>query len=91
MILFVLMTFKQFYRFMNNEFTKHQIEIMQHTISEPNRNWFATGKNTFDAHQFEILVEGGFATREQAPQWAVDDVIYRLTEKGKLIVRSIKN
>ena len=63
--------------------TDYQREIMEHTISGPNRNWFGTDFKCKDSTEFEKLVEGGLATKETPPSWMGDDVIYRLTTEGK--------
>lgn len=62
--------------------TEYQRKLMEHTISDPDRNWFATGYNNKDSVEFEKLVKLGFATSQPAAEWMVDDVIYRLTRKG---------
>ena len=56
---------------------------MEHTISGPDRNWFGTGYDCEDSREFEKLVKDGYATSEKPPAWMGDDVIYRLTKKGK--------
>lgn len=63
--------------------TKYQKDLMEHTISGPNRNWFGTSKNCKDGIEFEKLVNAGLATSEMPPAWMGDDVIYRLTKSGK--------
>jgi len=65
------------------DITKLQKGLMEHTISEPNRNWFATSLNCENSVEFEKLVLVGYATKEVPPSWMGDDVIYRLTHKGK--------
>jgi len=60
-----------------------QIKLMEHTISDPNRNWFATGYNCDDSNEFEKIVDAGYATKHPAPSWTGDDVIYCLTKEGK--------
>ncbi len=67
--------------------TKLQREVMAHTISGPNRNWFGTGLGCPDSDAFEELVEAGLATKETPPSWMGDDVIYRLTEAGRLALK----
>ena len=69
------------------ELTNNQIAIMKHCISGPNRNWFGTSFNCKDSKDFEKLVDAGLATKESPPAWMGDDVIYRLTDKGR---KSIK-
>lgn len=71
------------------EITKYQRGLMQHTISGHNRNWFATSKNCTDGLEFEKLVEAGYATSEPAPSWSCDDVVYRLTGKGKSALKEV--
>jgi len=68
------------------ELTKLQRQIMEHTISGPQRNWFGTSYGCPDSDAFEELVKSGFATKEEPPSWAGDDVIYRLTSAGKAII-----
>ena len=65
------------------ELTEQQRSLMEHTVSEPNRNWFGTGLDCADSKIFEGLVDQGLATSEEAPIWMGDGVIYRLTKKGK--------
>lgn len=65
------------------EITVYQSALMEHTISGPNRNWFATSYNTTDSVEFEKLVDMGLATKEDAASWMGDDVIYRLTPEGR--------
>ena len=71
--------------------SKQQIGLMEHTISGPNRNWFATNKETSDSKIFKVLVEQGLATSEKPPEWIGDDVIYRLTKKGKEALNETQN
>ena len=63
--------------------TEPQRKLMEHTISGPDRNWFATGYDCEDSIEFDKLVELGFATTQKAPSWMGDDVIYRLTSEGR--------
>ena len=63
--------------------TKNQRELMEHTINGCNRNWFATSQRSDDSKEFNKLVSIGYASAEPAPDWSGDDVIYRLTQKGK--------
>jgi len=65
------------------EITIYQRQLMEHTISGPNRNWFGTSKNCLDGKEFERLVAAGFATSETPPAWMGDEVIYRLTPDGR--------
>ena len=65
------------------EITDYQKKIMRHTISGPHRNWFGTGKDCKDSLEFGKLVVAGFATAEKPPSWMGDEVIYRLTQKGR--------
>ena len=69
------------------ELTKNQIAIMKHTISGSNRNWFGTSFNCQDSEDFEKLVDAGLATKEAPPSWMGDDVIYRLTDKGRKLIK----
>ena len=62
--------------------TKYEERLMMHTISGENRNWYATGYGNPDAKAFDRLVELGLATSEPAPEWAIDEVVYRLTSAG---------
>lgn len=71
---------------MSEEITKYQKDLMSHTISGPDRNWFGTSFDCKDSIEFEKLVNAGYATRETPPSWMGDDVIYRLTKKGKDII-----
>jgi hypothetical protein len=68
---------------MKHNLTKNQIALMEHTISGPDRNWFAIGLGNSDSDEFEKLVGMGLATSEKAAPWMGDDVIYRLTKEGK--------
>lgn len=63
--------------------TDFQRKLMEHTIRVTGANWFGTNKNSPDSAEFERLVEMGYATRHNAPEWSGDDVIYRLTKEGK--------
>ena len=63
--------------------TKRQLEVMTHTVSSPDRNWFGTSYDCQDAVIFGELISRGLATAETAPDWMGDDVIFRLTDKGK--------
>ncbi len=72
------------------ELTDHQIDIMRHTVKGNVRNWFGTGYGCKDSDEFEKLVKSGHATKENPPSWMGDDVIYRLTEKGKESLQGIK-
>lgn len=65
--------------------TKKQIELMKHTISGQNRNWFGTSPGK-DADEFEKLVSLGLAIKEKPPSWMGDDVLYRLTTAGKAAI-----
>jgi len=65
------------------ELTKLHKDLMKHTIGEPNRNWFGTSYGCRDSLAFEELVEAGYATKSEPPEWMGDDVIYRLTAEGK--------
>ncbi len=65
------------------ELLKYHIGLIEHTMSGPNRNWFATGYDGRDSEEFEKLVEAGYATKEAAPSWTCDEVIYRITAEGK--------
>ena len=74
------------------ELTKLHIELMEHTISDPGRNWFATSLNCKDSFAFEELVEAGYATKEMPPPWSGDDVLYRLEMAGRdALQESYKN
>lgn len=63
--------------------TEYQKDLMRHTVSGLNRNWFGTLINCKDGIEFEKLVSVGLATSEKPPSWMGDDVIYRLTKAGK--------
>jgi len=65
------------------ELTENKINLMKHTVSGTGRNWFGTSYGCKDSDEFEELVEAGYATKQQAASWMGDDVIYRLTRKGK--------
>jgi hypothetical protein len=71
---------------MKNNITEVQRKLMEHTIGEPGRNWFATGYGCKDSEEFEKLVKLGFAVSQKAASWMGDDVIYRLTAEGKAIL-----
>ncbi len=62
--------------------TENQRKLMQHTISGPGRNWFATGYDSEDSLEFEKLVKLDFAVSQKAPCWTCDDVVYQLTSEG---------
>jgi len=72
------------------DISENQMQLMKHTYrggqTVPVRNWFATDLKCADSIEFEKLVSEGIATSEKAPEWTGDDVIYRLTEKGILMV-----
>jgi len=63
--------------------TPRQETLMLHAISGPDRNWFGTGFGCQDSEDFELLVAHGYATKERPSSWMGDDVIYRVTSKGK--------
>jgi hypothetical protein len=63
--------------------TDKQKKLIEHTISGPDRNWFGTSLHCNDSLEFKILCQEGFATAETPPKWMGDEVIYRLTDKGK--------
>lgn len=63
--------------------TKKQRELMEHTISGPDRNWFGTNLGCDDGKEFNELVRMGYASIECAPDWSGDDIVYRLTPRGK--------
>ena len=71
------------------ELSKYQRGLMEHTISGTNRNWFGTDKNCVDSIEFEKLVAAGLATAETPPVWMGDDVIYRLTPAGKVVLNQV--
>jgi len=65
------------------EITNFQRSLMEHTISDPGRNWFGTSFDCEDSVEFEKLVLAGYASKETPPSWMGDDVIYRLTPEGR--------
>lgn len=69
------------------ELTVYQRALMEHTISGHNRNWFGTSLGDEDSDEFEKLVKKGLATSEIPPSWMGDDVIYRLTDEGKKLIK----
>ena len=69
------------------ELTKNKIGLMLHTVSGPNRNWFGTSYGCHDSDEFEELVKEGYATKQNAPTWMGDDVVYFLTDKGKEAIK----
>ena len=44
--------------------TEAQKDLMKHTISGQNRNWFGTSFDCKDSKEFEQLVDAGYATKE---------------------------
>lgn len=70
--------------------TEYQLELMRHTVSGPDRNWFGTDLKGKDSIEFEKLVAAGYATSETPPSWMGDDVIYRLTSEGKELLSGAK-
>ena len=66
--------------------TEAQKDLMKHTISGQNRNWFGTSFDCKDSKEFEQLVDAGYATKETPPSWMGDDVIYRLTTAGRAVI-----
>lgn len=66
--------------------TKYQRDLMEHTISGHNRNWFGTSYGGKDSEEFEKLVIAGLATRRAHASWMGDDVIYSLTKEGKALL-----
>ena len=64
------------------DISNYQRGLMAHTVSDPGRNWFGTGKGK-DATEFDDLVRGGMAIKRAAPSWSGDEVIYSLTRMGK--------
>lgn len=72
------------------ETTKYQNQLMQHTCGLSNgekRNFFGTSLNCKDSNEFELLVNMGLATKQNAPSWSGDDVCYSLTDEGKWIAK----
>ena len=65
------------------EVSKLQKELMDHTMRNHGRNWFATSASTPDGKAFYELVELGLATAEKVAKQTGDDVIFRLTPEGK--------
>lgn len=66
-----------------SKLTDYQLELMRHTVSGPNRNWFGTDNKGKDVVEFDKIVKMGYATSTYAPVWSGDDIIYRLTKEGK--------
>ena len=66
------------------------IELMQHALGinehkrEPYRNYFLASCGNPDNTAWQQLVEQGFASVGQAPSWSCGDVVYHLTDKGKV-------
>lgn len=71
--------------------SKYQIELMKHTISDHDRNWFGTSDNTRDYNEFINLVSLGFARKIPAPSFWGDDVVFILTDEGKQALRMQTN
>ena len=69
------------------EVSVHELEIMRHTISDQNRNWFGTSKESKDCNAFERLASKGLATKRSAPSFWGDDFVFSLTEKGCELVK----
>lgn len=67
--------------------TKNQFEIMEHTISGKDRNWFGCDESSKDGKDFEELVANGYATKQKAASWMGEDTIYSLTSLGKDFIR----
>lgn len=67
--------------------TKNQIEIMKHTISDKDRNWFGCDDSSTDGKDFEKLVENGYAAKQKAASWMRENTIYSLTQLGKDFIR----
>ena len=68
-----------------SDLTKNQIGLMKHAIGYKKsevRNWFGTDAGSREEHLFDDLVGKGYATKEEAPNWAIDDFLFRLTPKG---------
>lgn len=63
--------------------TKYKLDLMKHTISDKERNWFGTNLGGKDSKEFDELVSVGYASKHPAPPWSGDEVIYRLTNEGK--------
>lgn len=61
----------------------YQRKLMEHTISDPGRNWFGTDAESKDGQEFEKLVASGLATKTKPVSWAGGETIYRLTDEGK--------
>jgi hypothetical protein len=68
------------------EISNHELEIMRHTISGPNRNWFGTSEKSKDCAPFDRLCGLGLATKSPAPSFWGDDFVFSLTEKGREMV-----
>ena len=70
-----------------SELSKNQVAVMEHTASRSG-NWFATSLGCEDSNDFEELVKLGYAISEKAASRMGDDVIYRLTIKGKRFLKT---
>jgi len=69
--------------------TKIQIELMKHTISDNNRNWFGTCLNGSDSIEFKKLVKMGLAVSRKPASWMGDEVLYSLTNDGKIALDNL--
>ena len=66
------------------------IELMQHALGisernrEPYRNYFLADSAHPDSSIWEELVKQGLATSGKAPQWSCGEVVYQVTEAGRV-------
>lgn len=70
--------------------TKIQRDLMKHTISGYDRNWFGTTFDSDNAKEFDKLAKIGLVTSSKPPSWMGDDIIYRLTDEGKKELKKAK-
>ncbi|WP_317179162.1 hypothetical protein [Lelliottia amnigena] len=66
------------------------IELMQHALGisernrEPYRNYFLADSGHPDGSVWEELVKQGMATTAKAPEWSCGEVVYQVTEAGRV-------
>jgi len=57
-----------------------QLELMVHMAE--NNNLFGTEDDSAEECYLDKLVEQGLAIKMRAPNWMIDDVLFRLTDEG---------
>ena len=65
------------------QITQRQRELMTHAINSSGRNFYGACHGDPDTEDWDLLVAAGYATRRDAPDWMIDDIVYHVTEAGR--------